>query len=258
MKTFGLASPIALAAILLPCPLFATNEVLCVADEFPAMERVAAQLKIQENVTSRIVWQTNLPPDLSEFSAVVVYIHGRLIEPAELALIAYTQAGGKLVLLHHSISSGKRKNKQWFNFLGVTLPEGDVEAGGYKWTEGIEQQVLKLAPGHFITTHKVTYPEQSAFKADGDTMERTLPGFTLKESEVYLNHVLTEDKARTRLLGLKYTDKDSGRTYMQSHAGWVKRSGNGWIIYLQPGHDLHDLTHPTFERILLNAVIWNP
>jgi hypothetical protein len=258
MKTLGLAPLLALAALLLPRPLFAANEVLIVADEFPAMEHVAAQLKAQENFASRIAWQTNLPPELSQFSAVLVYIHGRLNEPAEMAFIAYTQAGGKLVVLHHSISSGKRKNQQWFSFLGVSLPEGNVDGGGYKWIEGITQQLVNLAPDHFITTHKVSYPGKLAFKADTDAMERTLPGFTLKESEVYLNHVLTADQTRTRLLGLKYTDKDSRKTCMQSHAGWVKRSGKGWIVYLQPGHDLHDLTHPTFERILLNAVVWKP
>jgi len=249
---------LAMAALLLPCPLFAANEVLIVADEFPAMEHVAAKLKAQENVASRIVWQTNLPPDLSRFSAVVVYIHGRLNEPAETAFITYAQAGGKLVVLHHSISSGKRKNKQWFSFLGITLPEADVNAGGYKWIEGITQQIVNLAPEHFITTHNISYPEQVPFKAAGETNEQTHPGFTLKQSEVYLNHVLTKDKSRTVLLGLKYSDRDSGKTYMQSHAGWVKASGKGWIVYLQPGHDLHDLTHPTFERILLNAVVWKP
>lgn len=247
-----------LSAILLPWPLFAANELLIVADEFPAMEHVAAQLKAQENLTSRIVWQTNLPPDLSQFSAVLVYIHGRLNEPAEMAFIAYVQAGGKLVVLHHSVSSGKRKNRQWFSFLGVALPEADVSAGGYKWIEGIRQQIVNLARSHFITTHKLNYPEQVEFKAVGETAERTLPGFTLKESEVYLNHELAEDRTRTRLLGFKYRDKTTGKTYMQSHAGWVKPSGKGWIVYLQPGHDLHDLTNSTFERIVLNAVIWKP
>ena len=65
-------------------------------------------------------------------------------------------------------------------------------------------------------------------------------------------------KTRTRLLGLKYTDKDSGKTYMQTHTGWFKPAGKGWVVYLQPGHSLHDLQNPTYERILLNAVVWKP
>lgn len=249
---------IALGGLLSAASLLAANQVLIVADEIPAMEYVAGKLKSEENIASQVVWQTNLPPDLSAFAAVIVYIHRGLNEAPEKAFIDYTRAGGKLIVLHHSISSGKRKNKEWFKFLGVSLPEADVSAGGYKWIEGITQQIVKLTPDHFITTHKVGYPEKIAFKAAADAKEKTLAGVTLEESEVYINHVLAEDQARTLLLGFKYTDKESGKTYMQTHAGWFKPSGKGWIIYLQPGHSLHDLKNPTFERIVLNAVIWKP
>ncbi len=249
---------IALAALLVSTPLFAANQVLIVPDEFPAMEYVAAKLQSEENISSKLVWQTNLPPDLSPFPAVIVYIHKDLKPTAEKAFIEYAQTGGKLIVLHHSISSGKRKNKDWFKFLGVTLPEADVDAGGYKWIEGVTQQLVNLASDHFITTHKVVYPEQVAFKGASDTKERALPGVTLKESEVYINHVLADDRTRTRLLGFKYTDKNSGKTYMQTQSGWLKPSGKGWIVYLQPGHSLHDLKDPTYERIVLNAVIWMP
>jgi len=248
----------ALAALLLPCPLFAANEVLIVADEFPAMEYVAGKLKSEENVPARIVWQTNLPPDLSVFPTVMVYIHKELKEAPEKAFTKYAQNGGKLIVLHHSISSGKRKNKEWFKFLGVTLPEADVDAGGYKWIEGIEQTIVNLASGHFITAHKVLlYPESVTFKPAGAKEQKT-PGFKLEHSEVYLNHVLAEAKFRTQLLGFKYTDQKSGKTYMQPTAGWFKPAGQGWVIYLQPGHSLPDLQNPHFERILLNALIWKP
>jgi hypothetical protein len=247
-----------LACLLLVTPTFAAGQVLIVPDEFPAMDHIAAKLKSEENITSQLVWQTNLPPALSPFPALIVYIHKDLKPTAEQAFIDYAQAGGKLIVLHHSISSGKRKNRDWFKFLGVTLPEADVDAGGYKWIEGVTQQIVNLSPDHFITTHKVVYPEQVAFKAAGDPRERTLPGATLKESEVYINHILDDDKARTRLLGFKYTDRNSGKTYMQEQSGWIKPSGKGWVIYLQPGHSIHDLKDPTFERILLNAVTWKP
>jgi len=133
-----------------------------------------------------------------------------------------------------------------------------VNAGGYKWIEGVSQEIVKLNSRHFITSHMVKYPDSTAFEPKGAPTMRLLPSVTLNESEVYLNHVLTEDKTRTTLLGFKYTDKDSGKTWMQTHAGWVKPSGKGWVIYLQPGHSLHDLQNPTYERILLNALIWKP
>lgn len=235
--------------------LFGAGEVLIVADEFPAMEVLSARLKTDADVTARIVAQTNLPAELAPFPAVIVYIHRDLQPTAERALIDYTLAGGKLIALHHSISSGKRKNKDWFRFLGVTLPTGPVSAGGYQWTEGVTLSLVNLAPDHFITTHKITYPERIPFAPPGES-ERRLPGFTLTESEVYLNHVLSGP--RTLLLGLKYTDAKTGQVYQQRHAGWLKPAGKGWIIYLMAGHSARDFEDPVYGRIVSNAVIWKP
>src|SRR5215208_3704904 len=128
-------------------------EVLIIADEFPAMQTVAAKLKSEENVGARIISQKELPTSVSNFSAVIVYIHGALSPQVEEACIDYTKAGGKLVLLHHSISSGKRKNAHWFSFLGVELPEGEVGNGGYKWIEGIKWELVNLNSHHFIMTN---------------------------------------------------------------------------------------------------------
>jgi len=60
-------------------------------------------------------------------------------------MIGYAQEGGRLIALHHSISSGKRTNEQWFSFLGVDLPKGDVAGGGYIWIEGVTIEVANLA-----------------------------------------------------------------------------------------------------------------
>ncbi len=246
-----------LFALIAPGMLFAGGEVLIVADEFPAMQVLADQLKAETDVPIRIVGQTNLPANLSSFAAVLVYIHRDLAETAEKAFVTYTDAGGKLIVLHHSISSGKRKNRQWFSFLGVTLPEGDVSRGGYQWTEGVTLQIVNLAPDQFITTNRVSYPERVAFQSPAVGPEtKTLPGFTLTDSEVYLNHVL--DGPHTLLLGLKYTDGKTGRLFMQTHAGWFRPDGKGWIVYLMPGHSARDFENPAYRRIVVNAVLWKP
>jgi hypothetical protein len=246
-----------LAGVLLSGPTLAAAEVLIVADEFPAMEWLADTLQNREGIPSRVVAQTNLPPQLAGFRAVIVYIHGNLGARTEQALIEYTRAGGKLIVLHHSISSGKRNNAQWFKFLGVALPEGDVSQGGYKWIEPVTLDIVKLAPDHFITTNQVSYPTRIGWRATGaGTGEESLPGFTLHESEVYLNHVITAP--RTQLLGFKYTDAKSGQVWRQNHAGWVKPSGGGWIVYLLPGHSVKDFEHPAYARMVLNAVTWKP
>jgi hypothetical protein len=180
-----------------------------------------------------------------------------LSENAENAFIAYALSGGKLVLLHHSISSGKRKNAHWFSFLGVSLPEGEVAHGGYKWIEGVSLDLVNLNPNHFIMTNKVTYPEHIGYTNANASLPRgDLAGFKLNESEVYLNHVL--DPSRTLLMGLKFTDEKSGTVYMQSHAGWIKTAGKGTVIYLMPGHTRRDFENPTYGRIVLNALIYKP
>lgn len=244
------------ACLLLSWVPWARGEVLIIADEIPAMELLASKLKTEENLAARIVLQTDLPTSLADYTAVIVYIHKGLGEPAERAMVDYTLAGGKLIALHHSISSGKRNNKQWFPFLGVTLPEGDLEAGGYKWAEPVTIDLANLAPAHFITSHQVTYPAAIPFATASGGPVNPLPGFTLHESEIYLNHVLTESP--TRLLGVRYTDAKTGKVWMQTHAGWVKSAGKGWIVYLMPGHSAQDFENPAYARIVLNAVIWRP
>jgi hypothetical protein len=226
----------------------ALADVLIVADEFPAMEFLRTQLQKQEKVQSTVVSQKNLPPFLTPFDTVIGYIHGGLSNSAERAFIDYTEAGGKLLLLHHSISSGKRKNQDWFKFLGVSLPEGNVTNGGYKWIEGVTWDLDNLNPNHFITTNRVSYPKYFS--------SEKLSGFTLTNDEVYLNHVLSGP--RTLLMGFSYHDLPTGRTWRQETAGWIKAAAKGWIIYLMPGHSIHDFENPAYQQIVLNAVMWKP
>jgi len=113
-----------------------SREVLIVADEFPAMEWLAGTLKAQEGLASRVVARPtsrrSCPGSCRD--RVPPRQPGRADRAGAHRLHA---RGGKLVVLHHSISSGKRKNAQWFKFLGVALPEGDVSQGGYKWIEPV-------------------------------------------------------------------------------------------------------------------------
>jgi type 1 glutamine amidotransferase len=83
-----------------------------------------------------------------------------------------------------------------------------------------------------------------------------LPGFTLHDSEVYLNHKLLEP--RTVLLGLRYKDEKTGKVWMQEHAGWVRPAGKGWIVYLMAGHSAKDFENPVYSRLVINSVIWKP
>jgi hypothetical protein len=233
-------------------------EVLIVADEFPAMRFLAEKLKSEENLSALVVAQENLPAELKPFRAVVVYIHGELKVPTEESLIRYTRAGGKLIVLHHSISSGKRNNRDWFSFLGIALPPGNVADGGYHWIEPATLDLVNLAPDHFITTHQVDYPTRVAFRLpDEADPPADRPAFTLTESEVYLNHTFT--RPRTVLLGFRFIDHgDGGKVYQQGTAGWVLAAGAGQIVYLTAGHSRSDFEHPAYLRIVLNAISFTP
>jgi hypothetical protein len=233
----------------------AAGEVLIVADEIPAMEVLAKALKDQEGITSTIVRQTEMPGSLSSYQAVIVYIHRELQAGPEKAFIQYTREGGKLILLHHTLSSGKRANEQWFTFLGFDIPKKDVSEGGYKWIEDVDMQLVNLAPKHFITSNKVTYDAKFPYKKETAGKEKVLPGFALPDTEVYLNHVYLSP--RTLLLGFIYRD-ETGKVWMQDRSAWCMPAGKGWIFYAQPGHTAQDFAHPVYARILANAVIFRP
>ncbi len=242
----------ALLLIGVAMPMAAATDILMVADEIPAMEVLSKQLATRVGKTATITTQDKLPADLAVYPVVMVYIHKDIVAAAENAFIAYAKGGGKLILLHHSISSGKRKNESWFPFLNIALPTSDFAAGGYKYFDPANFAVVNLAPGKFITTHKVSYPEKVEFEAEGFA-HGEYPGFSLDDTEIYLNHVFSG--ARTLLLGIKYVEKLSGRTYMQPTAGWTRPAGKGTVMYFMPGHKASDFDNPTYAQILANAVV---
>ena len=244
-----------LTLILYKIGSLSAQEILMVADEFPAMEILAKGFQEQEGLSSKIVAQTDLPQSLSAYQAVVVYIHKDLNPGPEEALIQYTKNGGKLIVLHHSISSGKRKNKDWFPFLGLELPKAEDTAPAYKYIDDMNMDIVNLAPSHFITTHKVAYPEKIKYQPEGTSKYRNLPGFNFPKTEVYLNHKLLGP--RTILLGFKFTDPD-GKEWMQDRSAWCVKVEKGWIFYSQAGHYAQDFADPTYARILANALIYTP
>ena len=188
--------------------LAAASDILIVADEFPAMEVLAKRLESGAGARSKIVRQTEMPAGLSNYAALIVYIHRTIDDPAERAFVEYAQAGGRLILLHHSISSGKRKNRFWFpSFLEISLPEKEFDAGGYKYFEGIKMELVNLAPRHYITTHNVKYSGRTEYKS---VMR---PAIELDDSEVYLNHAFSGE--RTVLLGVKFREPKSGQLFEQ-------------------------------------------
>jgi len=227
------------------------RKVLIVADEMPAMQILAKRWEAEASASCTLVLQKDLPAGLYDYYAVAVYIHRGIDAATEQALLAYARAGGRLILIHHSISSGKRKNADWLPAFGVTLPLGELGAGGYAYREDIEMEIVNLAPGHPVTSEGVAYTAELPYR-DG----RNLPSFHLHETEVYLNHVYSGE--RTSLLGFVYKDAKSGQTYMQDSAGWYRPLEKGLVFYFMPGHSARDFENPSYSRILVNALKYKP
>jgi hypothetical protein len=239
--------PLVLGA-LMAIPCWGAADVLIVADEIPAMEVLSKQLKTRIGVASTITTQDRMPADISVYPVVMAYIHKSIGEPAEKAFIAYAKGGGKLFLLHHSISSGKRENKEWFPFLNISLPSKPYAEGGYKYFDPADFDVVNLAPGNFITTHEVKFPEKTMYEG------KERPSFPANDTEVYLNHVFSGP--RTTLLGIKYTDKTTGKVYEQPTAAWYRPADRGMVFYFMVGHKASDWDNPVYAQIVANAVTY--
>lgn len=241
------------------------NKILIVQDELPAIEVLSKFLVEYGNLTVETVDQNSLPENFEAYKAVVFYIHGKLLEPAEKAIINYTENGGKFICLHHSISSGKAKNKFYFAFLGIKLdhPElspNPVKPGeGYGWfhdgDKGINFSLVNLNSTHFVTGNKITWDQQVMYKSsDEPAVTKKYPAITIKKTEAYMNHKFTDGREKTVLCGIKFYDIRTGEIFMQDRAVWYKTYGKGTIYYFMPGHSVSDYEDKNISQMVLNAI----
>jgi hypothetical protein len=251
------------------------RRVLIVTDESDRMRPLAAYLKDQGEIDSVIVDYQSLPEnervlpdDLAEYDALIGYIHGDLDEPTEIRIIEYTRSGGRFVCLHHMVSSGKKKNRFYFDFLGLHMDdieharEASEPGTHYMWREPVEKVVVNLAPGHYVTSHGISWPDKIDFLPTDmpDAREKEYPAVTMKRTEVYSNVKRTDGAEKTLLLGYVYADDRNNVTHAQATDGWIKPAGDGHIVYVQPGHFVEEFTDPDniLNRLILNAITWSP
>jgi len=245
------------------------QKVLVVQDEMPQIEVLSQFLETAGELDVAIIDQANLPETMEGYQAVIGFIHGKLEAVAERAIINYTEAGGKYVCLHHSISSGKARNEFYFDFLGVQLDHPEfsrhpVKPGeGYGWyhdgENGITLILVNLNQHHYITNHNIEWePTVSYVSSDGPAAEQQFPSISLPQTEVYMNHKFTDGREKTVLCGLKYYDPRNGELFMQDRAVWLKPYGEGHIVYILPGETPADYENPKIAQMILNAIVWKP
>lgn len=233
------------------------RKVLIVQDELPQMDVLAEFLRETGNLSVTIMDQQYLPKDLSEYQAVVVFIHKDLNARTEESIINYTKNGGKLICLHHSISSRKALNRFYFDFLGIRLDKGPMETGGYKW-KGSSWSLVNLNSQHFITNFDVNWDETIVYTpSDYPSTEQASPGITLgDDSEVFINHKFTDGREKVVLCGIVYHDTETNKTYMQDRGAWIKKHDKGTIVYFMPGHAVSDYENKNISQMILNAIEW--
>jgi trehalose utilization protein len=119
--------------------------------------------------------------------------------------------------------------------------------------------LVNLNPDHYITSHDVTWGEKIAYtSSDRPAVEALYPSISLHESEVYMNHKFTDARAKTVLCGFKFFDDRNGQMFMQDRAAWLKKYGEGEVIYFMPGHSAYDFENHNLSQMILNAINWKP
>jgi len=231
-------------------------QVLIIHDERPQMQVLASYLRETGHLNVKIVQKDSLVQDLKSYRAVIVFIHKELPEKVEIPLIDYTKNGGRLIALHHTISSAKRKNKFFLDFLGIELPQAKVEDGGYGYREGVTLELINLNPHHFITSHDITWPQKTSYQSsDSPNVEKLYPCIKLFDTEGYINHTFTDGREKTVLCGIKFQDPKNKEWYMQDRGAWYKPHGKGTIFYFMPGHRVSDYENKSVAQMILNAIL---
>lgn len=236
----------------------APRKVLIVSDERPQMEALAKFLRDEGGYETQIVAQEGFPDDLSGYAGVFNFVHSPLADKVEEALIAYALAGGRLITLHHGISSSKMLNEKWLRFCGVALFRKERDEGGWSVLGSITAELVNLRPGHYITSHKVVYDGNTTYTpSDSPSTEQECPVLRFPRSEVFLNEHFTDGRQKVILFGVKGNDPETGKVYMQDRGGWFQRKGKGWAFYFQMGHGTSDFYNRSYCQILLNCLDWD-
>lgn len=235
-----------------------TMQVLIVADEAKQMETLRRVLSQKGKYSFTQADQTTLPDSLATYDAVIMFLHKVLTDRTQKVLIRYATEGGRILVIHHGISSVKRVvNNDWLHFLGIHIEPKDAPVDPWRVAVDVTHTVVNLRPDHFITTNNVQYDRMVEYKSsDFPTIPGQFPALDLPQTEVFLNQYFTDGRAKTVLFGFRCEDTVSGKTVFQDRCGWIKHTGRGMVIYLQPGHKPEDFEHQAYAQILHNSLVW--
>ncbi|MBD3351460.1 MAG: hypothetical protein GF364_08230 [Candidatus Lokiarchaeota archaeon] len=190
------------------------------------------------------------------------------------AIKEYCDKGGKLIALHHNVSSMMMRQPEWLEMMKVKIEKG--EKAEYPWSviEGGDLYLTNLAPDSIITTNEIKYKDSVPAinlpiepnkvvtthelltkdqKQEYHSREKE-PAILFNKSEYFINHVLLPEPERTLLFALYFIDEASGREFISNNGGWKMPFGQGTIYYLMPGHSVHDY-NDTYCKIIRNCIM---
>jgi hypothetical protein len=235
------------------------GRILIVADDRGPMDVLAEFLRREGGFDVTYVEQEVLGEDLAAWRAVFMYIHGAMTARTERVLIDYAVGGGRLIVLHHGIASARVNNPAWLKLAGIHLNPRDHATAPWRVVGETTHTIVNLRPGHYVTSHKVEWPERIAYRpSDGASVVQELPAIALSDTEVFLNQHFTDGRVKTVLLGFHCVDPATGDVYEQDRGGWYKPAGKWWFFYFQAGHKAADFANRNYAQILLNAVMYEP
>jgi hypothetical protein len=235
------------------------GRVLLVSDEAGELDVLSKALTAKAGYAVEAVAQKALPGDLAAYDAVIMYIHRPILPAVESVLIAYARKGGRLLVLHHGIASAKWKNPKWLEFVGISMAPRDAAKFPWCVAGNVTHTMVNLAPGHYITMHKVQYDREVEYASpDVPSRRGRFPAFDLPNTEVFRHQRFTDGNAKTVLFGYQYKDAKTGAVRMEDTSGWMKPTGKGRLFYLQPGHAAHDFRNASLLQVILNCLDWQP
>ena len=235
------------------------ESVLIVADEWPQMEVLGDYLHDKGGYEIEKAEQDEMEADLSGYAGVFEFVHGDLKDEPAQALMDYAENGGRLIVVHHGISSAKKRTKGWLPFLGIELDIAKRAEHRYSWVHGASFHLVNLNPDHYITSQNVNYHKTIEYQSsDRPSKPVESPAIEFVDSEVFLNHQFTDGREKTVLFGFRYEDPKTGKIHMQDRSGWLKRVGRGYAFYFHPGHTVSDFENANYCQIILNCLTWEP
>lgn len=218
-----------------------------------------ALLEIPTDQIEQATLRLQRPPTAADAYDVVIYFAHRIPAGANAqarqeafvtALQRFVAAGGGLVSFHHGVyySAGKESLQQ---LLGAQA------TGAVPWNTVDGQNVINVAPGHFVSSNGLSYAQTLAY---ADAVFGVAPGqygyFNNTPDERYPTlQLLAGPGVRTPLFASNYTD--NGSTHVLGYS-WRQPDWAGIVLVYQPGeYQPHALGagNPNFQ-ILLNALVY--